>query len=358
MAKNNNNEVTYSTMDIWSNTSSNKLTYEKKNGKLKAFKIKNMEGVMASNLVFSSKNTPWFTKFNRYGNLNPTDTYSANREFLIFTKPDLWIYNGSSYKDATLRDELKENPKFIDWDSRHKNSLLQLQYSITDADGCKNPFMYLLSNGVTSKMDIPSITAENRESTSNIYGTSIQYRGHGIKSNNGYDFTLSFTDTAYLEIYFLIKAYDEYLTLLQTGENGLCPTETQIVNREVPEMFSIYKIIVGDDGETIMYYAKATGVYISDVPRSDFSDAPQDGFKFSVSFHAEFIDDNDPSILADLNAISPAQKYDKESSYVNVYDLDHMRVDNSWVRYPRVIRVDPRVKKSGAAHDYRLKWTN
>lgn len=335
-------------LDIWSNTSHN----SKKYGSHK-ITINNMDDILASNGVFSSKNTPWFTKFNRYGNLNPTDTYSANREFLFFTKPDLYIYDNIDYSSLTLRQELQNIPKFVDWDKRHKDSLVQLQYSVNDKDGYKNPFMYLLSNGVTSKMDIPAITAESKESTPNIYGTSIQYRSHSLKSDNGYDFTLSFTDTAYLEIYFLAKAYDEYLRMLKTGDSGLCPKKDHILNRILPELFSIYKFIISDDGETIMYYTKATGVYIADVPRSDFSDPPQDGFKFSLSFHAQFIEDNNPLILSDFNNISPATK---QSQFVDVYDTEHMRVNNDWVRFPYIVKSEPRVKKSGAKYDYRLKW--
>lgn len=361
--------------DIFGTKSTSKTNEEKnsldavgKRKKVKAsdIKIKNMDNILGSNLIFNSKNSPWTSRYSRFGNFNPTDTYSSNRELILFTKPDLFIYGDEGdtsieYRSAKLRTELQSNPKFVDWNNRNKNALTQLQYSVTDDEGTKNPFLYLLSNGVTSKMDIPAISSESRESTTNIYGTSIQYRGHSLKSDNGYDFTLSFVDTAYLEIYFFAKAYDEYMRLLQLGE--ISPKKSHIVNRILPELFSVYKFILSDDGETIIYYAKATGVYLADVPRSDFTDPSQDGFKFSLSFHAQFIEDNDPSILADFNSISPGVINDGKD-LVPTYETTRdngthiMRVNNEWVKYPVIIRTNPRVSKSGAEYDYRLRWTN
>ena len=44
--------------------------------------------------------------------------------------------------------------------------------------------MDLLSNTVTSKMDLPALTSESQETTNNIFGTNIQHRSHSIKSDN------------------------------------------------------------------------------------------------------------------------------------------------------------------------------
>ena len=223
--------------------------------------------------------------------------------------------------------------------------------------------MYLLSNNVTSKLDLPGISADSKESTSNIMGVNIQYRGHSYKSDNGYDFTLSFTDTAYLDIYTMLKAYDEYMRLLKTGEGNdrevkFRPIKKYIENRIISEQFSIYKFLIGEDGETILFYAKLTGCYFTDVPRSDMSDPGNDGFKYSVSFHAQFVEDSNPMILSEFNRISPA----KSNIYMNTYDYENNVVDNTWARWPKIIRVDRnndlQVERRGTKYDYRLKWVN
>ena len=236
--------------------------------------------------------------------------------------------------------------------------------------------MCLLSNRVSSRLDLPGINAESNESSANMYGTTIQYRSNSIKSDNGYDFNLSFTDTKYLEVYMLAKLYDEYIRLLKAGttntvngkEKILRPRKKYIINRVLSEQFSIYKFIVGADGEHIIYFAKATGVYITDVPRSDMGDPGQDGFKFSLSFHAQFIEDSNPSILTDFNMLTGANNnkvIDKD--IMPVYNKELSIVDNNWAGLPFVARVstiskDPDKRATKAAREghgnyiYLLKW--
>ena len=322
--------------------------------------VENARMVMHQNLLFDKDEIKWYTHFNRYGFINPYDTDQITREFLFFTKPDLYIYDGSSIRDATLSPSLQSHPFFRDADIRHRKALAQLQYQLTDDSGRRSPFMALLTNAVTSKMDLSGIQAEMQQSTPNMYGTTIDYRSHSIKSDNAYDFTLSFADTAYLEVYSLVKAYDEYMRLVKLGSITYNDNyKKYITARIVPEQFSIYKFLVGSDGETILYYAKATGVFFVDVPRGDFGDPGNSGFNYSVSFHTNFIEDNNPLILAEFNKISPASNaYNVE--YVDVFNA--LGVNNSWARYPCIVSAkapeDLRVARRGVNLDYRLKWTD
>jgi len=345
----------------------NKINYA---DSYRQIKINDLDKVLASNKIFSRDDIEWYDKFSRFGYVDPYNTDQISREFLFFTKPDLWIYDGKSYSQSTLRKELSVIPFFVDADNRHGDALKQLQYSLKDRNGVKNPFMYLLSNAVTSKLDLPSISSESRESTSNIMGVNIQYRGHSFKSDNGYDFSLSFSDTARLEIYTLLKAYDEYIRMLKMGE--VSPFEDYIINKILSEQFSIYKFLIGSDGETILYYAKLTGCFFTDVPRNDFGDPGNDGFKYSASFHAQFVEDNNPMILSEFNRITPAKnKVDSNGNvirptFVNTYNYDLSSVDNSWVRWPVIVPTTAdeeylqNVRKSGTGKSriYKLKWTN
>lgn len=329
------------------------------------FTIDNLDKILASNKFFPKDKIEWYDKVTRYGYIPTHETEHVTGEYLFFTKPDLNIFgltddngwNTGSYFDynTELNSYLASIPFFNEANIRHGNALRQLQYSVKDSYGVLNPFMYTLTNGVTSKLDLPSITAESKESTGNIMGTAIQYRGHSYKSDNGYDFSLSFTDTAYLEIYTILKAYDEYMRLLKTGE--IRPIRKYVENRIIPEQFSIYKFLVGDDGETILYYAKLTGCYFTDVPRSDMSDPGNDGFKFSASFHAQFVEDSNPMIINEFNRISPGGT---KTNYADTYDYENNIVDNTWVRWPKIIAVnkdnDLQVKRRGTTYDYRMKW--
>lgn len=333
---------------------SSSLTYSKKNGGFERFKIDNIQDTLAANKFFTKDKIRTYDRVSRYGYIPVFETEQVCGEYLFFTKPDLNIFSGSNY-DSGLNSTLASIPFFVETNTRNGDALRQLQYSVKDSTGVNNPFMYLLTNGVTSKLDLPGISAESRESTANIMGTSIQYRGHSYKSDNSYDFSLSFNDTAYLEIYTLVKAYDEYMRLLKTGE--IEPKYTYILNRIISEQFSIYKFLIGEDGETILYYAKLTGCYFTDVPRSDLSDPGNDGFKFSVSFHAQFVEDSNPMIINEFNRVSPGRD---KTDYADTYNFKNNVVDNSWVRWPKIVAVrkesDKQVKRRGTTYDYRLKW--
>lgn len=317
----------------------------------KSIKIDSIDKVLSSNLIIPKKNVNWYTKFNRFGCIDPVTTNSEHREYLFFTKPDLNIFNGSAYSELTLNPSLKNYPIFVDAFKRYKNVLVQLEGSVSDSTNSKNPFMCILSNAVTSNLDLPSLSAESADSSSNIYGTNIQYRSHSLKSDNGYDFSLSFTDTTYLEIYHLVKLYDEFIRLMKLG--AVAPKKSHIVNRILPDQFSIYKIITATDGETILFAAKITGVYFADVPRSDFGDMPQDGIKYSLSFHGQFPEDTTPTILTDFNRVTPGST----KSFVNTYSDG--RVNNDWVSYPVIIASESSKRSSlNLGFNYKLKWTN
>ena len=341
------------------------LTYSGEGSTTTSFSIP-ARMIMHQNLLFDRNEIKWYSHFNRYGCIDPYNHDQVLKEFLFFTKPDLYIFDGSTLADATLNPSLSIIPFFVDAAKRHPNALGQLQYGIKDEMGNTSPYMALLSNAVTSKLDLPTIQSEFNQSTPNIYGVTIDYRSHSMKSDNSYDFTLSFTDTAYLEIYTMVKAYDEYMRLQKLGDieyNDIY--KEYIIDKIIPEQFSIYKFLIGTDGETILYYAKATGVFFTDVPRSDLSDPGNDGFKYSISFHANFVEDSNPSILSEFNRISPmyesikSAKSNRQSiNYVDVYNGEG--VNNSWARYPYIETVDEfgdkRVARRSVHKDYRLKW--
>ena len=337
-----------------------------------------MQDILASYNLFSRENIDLYGKFNRYGYVNPFNE-TANREYLFFTKPDLNIFDlsfGKKYNQLTLSPALQNIPIFADAAVRYKPSLTQLQSSVNGLNDISTPFMTILTNSVSSRLDLPTISADTSESSSNMYTTAIQYRSHSLKSDNGYDFTLSFTDTKYLDIYMMVKLYDEYIRLLKAGT--VSPRKTYIINSILSEQFSIYKFIVGSDGETILYFAKLTGVFFSDVPRGDFGDPGQDGFKYSLSFHSQFVEDSNPSILSDFNILTgriglvtnnngettKGVSFSVIDNTAPVYNSNLSIVNNSWVGEPYIARVyngnNKRAAKA-ARNDhgnyiYLLKW--
>ena len=361
-------------MNIFSNLNNNGLISEENNRRVE-IKKDDFTKLTHSNLIFDTRDKIWYKSFNRYGWINLLDTDTVAREYLFFTKPDLYIYDGNTFNNATLNSTFRSNGFFIDVDQRNKDALTSLQYSIKDRNGNKDPFIRILSNMVISKLDMPRISSETQQSTANVYGSIISYRSHSFKSDYGYDFSLTFRDSRYLDIYNMVKAYDEFMRHSKMGEidygfdynsKGSGDThntaeiyKSYIKAHIIPEQFSIYKFIVGSDGETIIFFAKYTGVYFVDVPRDEFSEPDtSNGFKYSVSFHANFVRDMDPLIITEFNKLSLGS--DLDSDYLPVYNKDSGNINNEPALYPRVVVVknDKRTMRRNTSFDYRLKWTN
>ena len=175
----------------------------------------------------------------------------------------------------------------------------------------------------------------------------------------------------------MVKCYDEYTRLLKAGFIDFASQNTKnasydkmnanydintykynyITNHIDPSQFSVYKFIVGADGETLLYWIKATGVVFTNVPRDEFGDPPSDGFKLPLAFHANFIsDDMDPVVLGEFNTITLGST-DPEY-FLPV--VDSTGINNEPAKYP-VIHItsnDKRTYRHNKKFEYRLKWTN
>lgn len=328
----------------FSNNDDDNYIYKKKKGYAGKISSDKLRASMAANGLFPSDKIDLCNKFSTYGFIN-TDKYSsASKEYIFFTKPDLNIFNNTKYDSLELVAELQTYPIFKDAMERYKDVLVLLEGSVPGSNGYISNFNPLLTNCVASSLDIPSISSEAIDSSTNLYGASISYRSHSIKSDNGGDFTLSFKDTSDLKIYHLVKLYDEFMRLQRQGK--VAPKRKYIENLILSEQFSVYKFIVSlDDPEVIKYWIKFTGVYFTDVPRSDFSDIPQDGFKYSLSFHYnDCSGDSDPIVLSDFNKVS--KKVDS-SKAIPYYDLNNAVMNNSWARVPFIVKEGKK---------YKLKW--
>ena len=66
--------------------------------------INNLSKVMHQNRIFSQSEINWYQTFNRYGWIDPFNTDQICKEYLFFTKPDLFIFDTKNY---ALADELR-----------------------------------------------------------------------------------------------------------------------------------------------------------------------------------------------------------------------------------------------------------
>lgn len=308
-------------------------------------KLTDFTDLLKSSGYYSRSQIELYTKFSRFGYYNPYTALVRTREYIFFTKPDLHLFNQGS--TSALNSQIASEPFFIDALDRYKEVMKQLQISNNEN---RTPFINLLSNTVRSRLDLPGISSIDVEGPSNIYGDDIPYRWSSEQSDNNHEFSLDFEDSKYLEVYMFFKIYDEYQRKKSRGAITP-PDRNYIFNKILHDQFSAYKIIVGEDGETIIFFAKLWGVYPKKVPREAFSDlADEDKLKFSVDFNATFVEDSNPVILSEFNML--CNKY-SSSSNLPIYNTEKKMIDGTWARMPYITYDRKNIDNKPV---YKLKW--
>ena len=300
--------------------------------------------------LFEKNELDPFNKRYRFGFIDPYRTVSTVREYLFFTKPDLNIYkqDDAGRPSSILNEYLKTRSYWTELASMHNDVIRELELSLDTS----NPFNNLLGNTVINTLEIPSTEAEMIDTPANMYGVSYTYRGSSEASDNNPTFSLEFRDTKYLPVYHFFKAYDDYETIKHHGHLPPCVKYRR--DRILYDQYSIYKFLVGDDGETILYYGKFYGVKSKSVPRDVFSNTDySNGLSYSIDFGAAFYDDMKPFILAEFNNLY-APAWEAAKYEYNVHNIILDMPDNRAAKAARVYRV--RSNQAPGGFVYKLKW--
>jgi len=262
------------------------------------------KGIRHSKNLFNSDEIDLYNKTYRFGLFNPNTALSGVREVLFFTKPDLSILSrndttGEVYS-SRLTDGLAERTFWQEMFAKRMPAIKSLQGSI---GGWKDPFNHLLQNTVSSNLEIPGLSSDGIETTKNAYGVNITYRASSESSNDSFDFSLEFKDTKWLDVYYFFRMYEEYETLKHHGL--VSPWRRYITSKVLHDQFAIYKFLLDDDNETILYFAKFWGVYPKSLPRDTFGNTNfETGITYSIDFKGQFFDDADPIILREFNDLA------------------------------------------------------
>lgn len=313
------------------------------------------KGLMHYNKLFDRNEIDLYHKTYRFGLMDLYGSLSKTREFLFFTKPDLNILardqkTGSilSSGNCVLNPEIADIPFWKDLAKNRPRTIEMLQSSYNSEDN----FNHLLQNQVTSNLDIPGLSSETIDSPVNMYGVSISYRGSSESSDDSFDFSLEFRDNRWLDTYYFFKAYEEYETLKHHGT--ISPWKYYIENKIIHDQFSIYKFLVDEDMETIIYYAKFYGVMPKSLPRDTFSTPDfDDGIKYSIDFRASFFEDMKPEILYDFNEISK-RFYGNQKYKIDIYNDVLDRGDGRPATAAYVEKVASNI--SPTKYLYKLRW--
>lgn len=266
-----------------------------------------------------------FNRFSRFGRvLDISGHVQPGREYLFFVKPDLHICIPSSYPEElykwsntisknqvkppskkpmpgelVINPQLQSNGYFLRLLETNPDVISQLQYSVSD----DNPFACLLSFYVNSFLSLDSSTSKTMETPATIFGTNYNYLQDSEDSDEMYSFQLEFMDNKFLDVYHFFKAYNEYHIARKSGL--ITPPSLDYYKyKRLHNTMGIYKFIVAEDMETILYWAYLWGVIPTSCPREAFQDPSfSQGLTFSVGFEAAFIEDMNPRILMNFNEL-------------------------------------------------------
>ena len=299
-----------------------------------------------------------FTRYSRFGRLlDPQGKLNDCREYLFFTKPDLHITKtgdeaiykisgGKSsdiiqYGDLVLNPQLGGSPYFRSLLWSHPEVVKQLQREAT-ANTNKDPFCRLLSSSVNSYLDIPGSEASTMDNPSTMLGATYDYLNNSENSDENPTFSLDFLDNKHLDVYHFFRAYSEYHILRKSGL-VTPPSMKYYWYKRLHNVMGIYKFIVAEDMETIVYWAYYWGVYPTSVPRESFSDPLfADGVSLSVSFKAAFVEDMNPLILQQFNELMAPMIKDTS----NWMPVVKQNVINDLDRYGKTHSYDPNMNSN------------
>lgn len=308
---------------------------------------------MRANGVYEKSDMKYNTEFYRFPRNDPFNYVEGTREYDFFIKPDLNILNNGSLSQSIQDARV---PYFIELarNGYKDTTLKDLCYS--NGGGC--PFVRILSNRRTSNIDVPDISVEELETAQNAYGSRILYPKSSMKSEEDIDFSVEFEDTRHLEIYNFFKAYDYYRQLKWLGI--VHPREEDTVNKILHDHMGLYKFVVDEDGETILFWCKWTGIYPKIISRSAFSDIQEKGpLKITIGFKLSgFFEDMHPNIISDFNSLV-AHWTNLSSLGSHEYDLwddEIQQISGETVDYPYISIEYPTTENGLKYAEYRLKW--
>ena len=320
--------------------------------------------IRANKMAYQDRNN-WHYMFNRMQFANPYYAINQPIEYIFFTKPNLNILKPGGKQ---LNENLRNDPFWVKMKSEYRRVISDLQEDArrdgNDMD--RHVFIPMLTNAVMNNMDLPTITAETTETAATIYGTTIEYRNSSRKSTEGFDFSLEFYDNPWGDLLHFLLMYDKYEDLKSLGIVGP-PSEadnltgTYRINKLLHDQFSVYKFVVsGDDRETLLYWTKATGVYIKNVPLDPFTQ-PKEGLQtYSVDFHAQFIDAGmNPYTLYDFN--KRCIEYFGGDPLSKKVNADYVPMANKrgeanggWRSHPYIVKHNNSHRQTGTR--YALQW--
>lgn len=230
--------------------------------------------------------------------IDPYNMVEGTREIVFFTRPNIPIYG---IGDSNPMPNYARSSYLKYLYSSGYTHILDILAGRKSKNNIITPFMNILTNRITSNLDIPDINVDSLETAQNMWGTKILYPKSSLSSDEGSSITCEFEDTKYLEIYHLFKAWDHFR---QGKWMGMFDIDiNDILCKILYDHIAVYKFIIANDGETILYWCKWTGMFPESISRSAFSEIPKNGpLKINIGFKCSgWFNELKPDIITEFN---------------------------------------------------------
>lgn len=260
--------------------------------------------------------------FNRFKLPYPDVALQKTFGYVFFTRPNCNLLK----EDGGLLPDIKKLPEYYYLYKTGHRAFKSLTANYYDATHSFHP---LLSNLATS-FELSDENIESIEHGESFTGHKIIYGGMDTKSKTGGTFTVGFTDNKYLDIYRIVKLWQMYISDVKRGL--ISPTRTNIQNKILDYAASAYYILVGPNGEDILFWSKYYGVFPTVSPSSEFSFRKGDLMatpNYSIPFAYSFKKDFSVFSLAEFNMLGK-----DDFKYRETYDPNILSTGLTWVGAP------------------------
>lgn len=287
----------------------------------------------SANAADGSKRTyqNYYQNFNRYYNVYNELEMSGLKTYVFITRPDLYIFADDTDQCSMLagnreglntvhgKTMIMYSGKFIYMNRFHNIILKQL----TSAFSSHHHFIPFLFDRTLSLQ----LTDTNiREySTKQLYtGYSYKYAGHGLESHSGSgEFTMQFREDNALRVTKLFTIWEDYIDGVTRGLYN--PKREYIMYDELDYVCSVYEFVTAPDGMEILYWAKYTGCFPTNVNHSNFSHSVGVGTgldnKVDINFAFSHFDALDPAIITDFNMNCPlVREFARSQQIIDIND--------------------------------------
>lgn len=242
---------------------------------------------------------------------------------VFFTRPDLYLLNS----DCTLAPLVKNDPLYYYLYKNDSNILKCLsKYQTSSHD------LNLFLSNTAQSFEVADEFVKTTEHGETFTGYKVQYGLSNIESRTAGTFNIKYVDDKNYTIYKIHKAWVEYISKVYRGE--LSPRSEYRYKKILDYACSVYYIVCGEDGETILFWTKYFGVFPTNVPSSTSSWSAGSLLKipeYNITYAYAFKEDFTPLTLAELNINTKSKG---TIAYRKIYEPEQLGTGKTFVNAP------------------------